>query len=267
MHRLLPFLPILLALSTSSPFWAGCKTGLLGYRNAVNDAFPRSGLPEMFESLEEYESYVQALVDAKIMGDSRSIWWALRPSLRHPTLELRITDSCTAVEDAVAIAALYRALVRHVVRRRNVNTGFGAIARALIEENRWRAQRYGTNGSYVDLATRQTVSFDSLLAETLHSVQDDAAELGIEDDIKHVLSIKQHGTSAHRQLKLYDECRKSGRPPRRAMREVASWLRAATECGTFIEPESERRRGRHPGSNLASNVSTPEHTERLFARG
>jgi carboxylate-amine ligase len=194
-------------------------------------------------------------------------WWALRPSLRHPTLELRITDCCTAVEDAVAIAALHRALVRHVVRRPNVNAGFGAIARALIEENRWRAQRYGTNGSYVDLATRRTVSFDPLLAETLHSVQDDAAELGVEDDIKHVLSIKQRGTSAQRQLKLYDECGKSGRPPRRAMREVASWLRAATECGNFIAPESQRRRGGHGTPNTASDAATPEQIERLLARG
>src|SRR3954447_21892534 len=165
--------------------------------------------------------------------------------------------------DCGALPSLGKACCTSTQRERWVRRDCARV----VEENRWRAQRYGTNGSYVHLATRRTVSFDALLAETLHSVQDDAADLGIEDDIKHVLSIRQRGTSAHRQLKLYDECRKSGRPPRRAMREVASWLRAATECGNFIEPESERRRGGHPGPNLASNVSTPEHTERPFARG
>lgn len=235
MHRLVPFLPVLLALSTSSPFWAGCKTGLLGYRNAANDVFPRTGLPEMFHTVAEYESYVQALVASKIIADATYIWWALRPSLRHPTLELRITDCCTAVEDAVAIAALYRALVRKVVRDPRVNASFCPVARALVEENRWRAQRYGTNGSYVDIATRGVIHFNALLDDTLRAVEDDAAALGIEDDLAHILRIKQRGTSAHLQLQLYEALRKAGYPPRRALREVARWLRISTERGEFAD--------------------------------
>jgi glutamate---cysteine ligase / carboxylate-amine ligase len=235
MHRVMPFLPLLLALSTSSPFWAGCNTGLLGYRNAANDAFPRTGFPEMFHSLKDYESYVQALVEADIIGDATYIWWALRPSLRHPTLELRITDCCTAVDDAVAIAALYRALVRHVVRHPNLNAGFCAIARALTEENRWRAQRYGTDGTYIDLKTRQAVPFEDLLNQTLDEVMEDATELGIENELLQLRYISKKGTSAHRQLELFEGLRRQGVSPLKAMQEVAKWLRASTENGSYVD--------------------------------
>jgi carboxylate-amine ligase len=237
MHRLVPFVPLLLALSTSSPFWAGCKTGLLGYRNAANDAFPRTGFPEMFHSLKDYEAYVQALVDARIIGDATYIWWALRPSLRHPTLELRITDCCTAVDDAVAIASLFRALVRHVIRRPKLQSDFSAVSRALAEENRWRAQRYGTDGTYIDITTRQTVHFAAILDQTLERVKEDAAELGSSQDLCHLRLIMQRGTSAHRQLEIFERLRKQGMRSKPAMREVAKWLRISTEAGCFIEPE------------------------------
>ena len=237
MHRLMPFVPLLLALSTSSPFWAGCNTGLMGYRNAANDAFPRTGFPEMFQSLTEYEAYIGALVDAKIIGDSTYIWWALRPSLRHPTLELRITDCCTAVDDAVAIAALYRALVRHVVRQPRLNSTFCPVARALTEENRWRAQRYGTDGTYIDLETRRAVSFATLLDETLTRVREDAIELGVEGDLAHLRTIAKRGTSAHRQLEIFEHCRSQRLPAKRAMQEVAKWLRVSTESGSFSDNE------------------------------
>ncbi|MEA2975817.1 MAG: glutamate---cysteine ligase / carboxylate-amine ligase [Alphaproteobacteria bacterium] len=239
MHRIVPFLPLLLALSTSSPFWAGCETGLLGYRNAVNDALPRTGFPEMFQSLEEYEAYVQALVDAKIIADSTYVWWALRPSLRHPTLELRLTDCCTAIDDAVAIASLYRALVRRVARDREINAEFSAVARALAEENRWRAQRYGTDGTYVDLDTREAKPFKQLLEDTIALVSDDIAELGLEAEVEHLRHIAKRGTSAHRQLDLYHALRKAGRTPTQAMREVSKWLRICTEAGDFISGEDD----------------------------
>jgi glutamate---cysteine ligase / carboxylate-amine ligase len=240
MHRLVPHLPLLLALSTSSPFWAGCNTGLLGYRNAANDAYPRTGFPEMFASIGEYESYVRALMDAEIIKDSTYIWWALRPSLRHPTLELRITDCCTSVEDAVAIAALYRALVRHVIRSPNERSEFCPVSRALTEENRWRAQRYGTEGSYVDLRSRRAVPFLTLLDNTLEEVGEDLQELGMADVIAHVRSINLRGTSAHQQVRLYKRLRKQGCPRSKAMREVAKWLRACTEIGC-LDAEDEAK--------------------------
>jgi glutamate---cysteine ligase / carboxylate-amine ligase len=235
MHRLVPFLPVMLALSTSSPFWAGIETGLLGYRNAVNDAFPRSGFPEMFRSGAEYEQYVQALTEARIITDSTYIWWALRPSLRHPTLELRLTDSCTAVHDAVAIAGLYRALVRHVVVHPKLNAEFSAVARALTEENRWRAQRYGTTGTYVDVATREAKPFSQMLDETLALVNPDLTALGLESEVAHLRRIAANGTSAHRQVAFYRDLRKAGMPRVGALKEVSRWLHSSTEVGYFVE--------------------------------
>jgi glutamate---cysteine ligase / carboxylate-amine ligase len=235
MHRLVPFLPILLALSTSSPFWAGIETGLLGYRNAANDAFPRSGFPEMFRSGSEYEEYVQALTEAKIITDSTYIWWALRPSLRHPTLELRLTDSCTAVDDAVAIAGLYRALVRHVVEHPKLNAQFSAVVRALTEENRWRAQRYGTAGTYIDVVTREAKPFKQILDETLAIVSPDMAALGLDSEVAHLRRIAANGTSAHRQVSLYRDLRKAGVPRIAALKEVCRWLCSSTEAGYFVQ--------------------------------
>ncbi len=234
MHRLVPYLPLLLALSTSSPFWAGCDTGLLGYRNAANDAFPRTGFPEMFRSMEEYEAYVRALTEAQVIRDSTFIWWALRPSLRHPTLELRITDCCTAVDDAVAIASLYRALVRYLVRRRGPNQSYCAVTRALTEENRWRAQRYGTDGTYFDLGSRKAIDFGTLLKRTLDETAEDVAALGLEREIGHLLKICDRGTSAHLQLRMYKQLRKEGQPHKRALQEVARWLQACSGCGYFL---------------------------------
>src|SRR4051812_2948994 len=163
MYRMAPYVPVLLALSTSSPFWACCETGLLGYRSAANDMMPRSGAPELFESLAEYESYVGVLVEAKIIPDATYIWWALRPSLKHPTLELRICDSCTSIDDAVSIASLYRALVRHLLMLPEKNSQLTAVNRALAEENRWRAQRYGIDGTLIDESTCKALSFDTVL--------------------------------------------------------------------------------------------------------
>jgi glutamate---cysteine ligase / carboxylate-amine ligase len=237
MHRMIPFLPILLALSTSSPFWERTETGLLGYRNAANNAFPRSGLPEMFRSLAEYEDYVRALVNAKIIPDASYIWWALRPSLRHPTLELRITDCCTSVDDTVAIANLYRVLIRHLVRDPKTNSEYSALVRALTEENCWRAQRYGTEGTYLDAATSEAKLFTRLLDEVIELVQEDVATLGLQTEIAHLKNIVETGTSAHRQLAYFRALRQREMARRDALREVARWLCDCTERGEFV-PQS-----------------------------
>jgi glutamate---cysteine ligase / carboxylate-amine ligase len=238
MHRMVPFLPLLLALSTSSPFWAGCETGLLGYRNAANDALPRTGFPEMFQSAKEYEAYIAALVEPKIIPDSTYVWWALRPCLHHPTLELRITDCCTSTDDAVAIASLYRALVRRLVRDRSLNGEFSAVTRALSEENRWRAQRYGTEGTYIDVATREAKPFKTVLEETITLIADDIDALRIAPQIEHLRAIQKRGTSAHLQLELYRCLLKCGRRHRQALLDVAKWLRVSTEAGEFAVQDS-----------------------------
>jgi glutamate---cysteine ligase / carboxylate-amine ligase len=240
MHRLIPYLPLLLALSTSSPFWCGYPTGLLGYRNAANDALPRTGFPELFRDLAEYEVYVKALVDAGIIPNATYVWWALRPSLQHPTLELRITDCCTAIRDSVAIAALFRALVRRVIHQPDLNANLSAVHRALVEENRWRAQRYGTDGTYIDLHTFEPIPFKAWLERVVASVEDEIGAFGIEGDIHHLRAIAKRGTSAHLQLEYYRSLRKFGRKPREAIGEVTKWLRVSSEAGDFEARANEQ---------------------------
>jgi carboxylate-amine ligase len=258
MHRMVPFLPMLLALSTSSPFWAACETGLLGYRNAANDALPRTGFPEMFQSLKEYEAYIAALVEPKIIPDSTYVWWALRPCLQHPTLELRITDCCTSIDDAVAIASLYRALVRRLVRDRSLNRDFSAVTRALSEENRWRAQRYGIDGTYIDVATREAKPFKTVLEETIALIADDIDALRIASQIEHLRTIVRRGTSAHLQLELYRSLLKLDHSHRQALLEVAKWLRASTEYGDFVASEAA-------GPSIAPSLPEPTAAARARA--
>jgi glutamate---cysteine ligase / carboxylate-amine ligase len=253
MQRLIPFLPLLLALSTSSPFWCGYPTGLLGYRNAANDALPRTGFPEMFRDLAEYETYVKTLVDAGIVPNATYVWWALRPSLQHPTLELRITDCCTSIADSVAVAALFRALVRHVIRCPDLNANLSAVHRALVEENRWRAQRYGTDGTYIDLSTFEPVSFKAWLDAVILSLTEDIGAFGSQGDIQHLRTILKRGTSAHLQLEYYRSLRKFGRKPREAIAEVTKWLRVSTEAGDFTARASEQRS--MPTKNLAPELA------------
>src|ERR1700757_577344 len=148
MCRMLPYLPLFLALSTSSPFWQARRTGLKGYRLAAYDELPRTGVPELFRTKEDFDAYVSALVRAGVIEDSSFVWWAIRPSLQHPTLELRAPDCCTRVDDAIAIAALYRTITRHLCLNRWRNADLDAVQRALIIENKWRAQRYGVQGTF-----------------------------------------------------------------------------------------------------------------------
>jgi glutamate---cysteine ligase / carboxylate-amine ligase len=249
MHRCIPFLPMLLALSTSSPFWAGYDTGLLGYRNAVNDGLPRTGFPEMFRSEKEYREYVDALVECAIIPDATYVWWALRPSLKHPTLELRLTDCCTFVDDAIGIASLYRAIIAHLVHNPTLNADFCPISRALTEENRWRAQRYGTDCSYVDISTRRAKPFRTIFEETVTLLSDEIENLQLEAEIDHLRTVIKRGTSAHLQLEQYRSLLKFGRTPKQAMREVAKWLRSRTEEGEWgVEQPPPSRRADVPAA-------------------
>jgi carboxylate-amine ligase len=168
MYRMLPYLPLLLALSTSSPFWQARRTGLKGYRLAAYDELPRSGVPELFRTREEFDTYVSALVRGGIIADSSYIWWAIRPSFSNPTLELRAPDSCTRVEDSIAIAALYRTIARHLYVYRSRNAGINAVQRALVIQNKWQAQRYGVHASFV--TEQDTMSAGEMLETVIASV-------------------------------------------------------------------------------------------------
>ncbi|HZH10232.1 MAG TPA: carboxylate-amine ligase [Microvirga sp.] len=228
MNRIQPYLPLLLALSTSSPFWQAQRTGLLGYRLAAYRELPRTGLPDLFENAGDYQRYIDTLVAARAIENSSYVWWVIRPSLKHPTLELRVADSCTRVDDTIAIAALYRCLVRHVSLDRALNAGQTGASRAINDENCWRAMRYGIHGSFVDEKSRSAKPVRELLDEVLDMIADDARELGCEREVDLARWIVARGTSADRQLTLYTEAIGRGLSNRDALASVVDWLSAET---------------------------------------
>jgi len=223
MNRMIPYVPLLLALSTSSPFWRSRCTGLKGYRLTAYDELPRTGLPELFRSLEEYEAYISALVCSGAIPNATHIWWAIRPSDKYPTLELRAADCCTRIDDAMAIAALYRSLVRHLCRRPYVNADLDSVDRGVAVENKWRAQRYGVEATFASSAG--AISVSEFLQATLDRISPDVEALGCYDDVDHCSRIVQEGASADSQLRLYAKQTASGAE---ALNGVLRWIAAET---------------------------------------
>jgi carboxylate-amine ligase len=199
------FLPHLLALSTSSPFWMGRDTGLKSFRTTVFRRFPRTGIPEHFNSWSDYEEYVDLLVELRSIDNGKKIWWDLRPHPTFGTLEFRVCDVPTAPRHAIAIAAVAQAIVVKLYRLRRGNLGFRVYRRALIEENKWRAARWGIDGKLIDFGKRQEVSMRDLALELLAFVDDVVDELGSRREIDYVRLILSEGTSAERQLQVYRE--------------------------------------------------------------
>jgi carboxylate-amine ligase len=217
------FLPHLLALSTSSPFWQGRDTGLKSYRTTVFRRFPRSGIPEHFDSWTEYEAYLDMLVELHCIDNGKKIWWDLRPHPVFGTLEFRICDVPTSPRVSVALAALAQALVVKLHRLRRSNLGFRIYSRALVEENKWRAARYGMDGRLIDFGKRTEVPMRDLVLELLAFVDDVADELGSRKALDYVHTIVREGTSADRQLQVY---RETG-----DLRAVVRWLVDETRAG------------------------------------
>jgi glutamate---cysteine ligase / carboxylate-amine ligase len=228
MRRIIPFLPIFLALSTSSPFWQARRTGLMGYRLAAYDELPRTGIPDLFANEAEYKNYVDALVATRAIPDESYIWWAVRPSCKYPTLELRIADSCTRVEHTIAIAALYRCLVRHLANNLALNRHIGAAERAIALENKWIAQRHGIHGAFIDSATKTVRPLGELLEEMIAMLEPDAIALDCLSELQSLRSILSFGTSADQQIALDLEARERGRTPVAALGEVVDWLANVT---------------------------------------
>jgi len=218
------FLPHLLALSTSSPFWRGENTGLKSYRLSVFDELPRSGLPERFDTFVDYQRHVDVLIDTGVIPDSSMIWWDLRPSLKYPTLELRITDVCTHVDDAAAVAALYQCLLRMLYRFRRGNQRWRIYANMLISENRWRAKRYGIDEGLIDFGRGEMVPFEQLVDELLDMLAEDGEALNCQNELAHVRTILKEGTSAHKQCRVYQELIDAGKPREEALDGVVDWL-------------------------------------------
>ena len=231
MNQVSYFLPHLLMLSTSSPFWQGRVTGLKSFRLSVGLASPRSGLPARFSGWDEYQRTVDVLVNAKVIEDASKIWWDLRPSVRFPTLEMRITDATPRIDDAVTIAALYVCLCRMLYRLRRANQAWRGYPLFLLEENRWRAQRYGIEGSLFDFGKGELVDYRDLLDEVLSLIAEDAAALGCSGEVARARIIAAEGTSADRQLAVHARALEEGASPEAALSAVVDHLMAETVEG------------------------------------
>src|SRR5215210_834342 len=199
------FLPHLLALTTSSPFWMGLNTGLKSYRSEVFKQFPRTDIPDHFDSYGSFERYIALLVKTKCIDDGKKIWWDVRPHPYFPTLEFRVCDIPTRVDDTLAIAALFQAIVAKLDKLIDRNLGFRLYRRMLIQENKWRAVRYGLDGKMIDFGKQTEVPVSELVLELLEFVDDVVDELGSRKEIEHVHTILARGTSADRQLEVYRE--------------------------------------------------------------
>ncbi len=231
MNQAVYFLPHLLALSTSSPFWEGHPTGLRAYRPTVFGDLPRSGLPEYFESAQEWRRMLFQLEQTGLCDDATKIWWDIRPSVRFPTLEMRICDVCTRLEDTITIAALYQAILAMLYRLRANNQTWRRYRRTLVEENKWLAQRWGVTGRLADYGVLACKPFADLVEELIALLREEAERLGCLAELLHVRDIIERGTSADRQLAVYEKARAEGASEREAPKAVVDWLIEETLVG------------------------------------
>jgi glutamate---cysteine ligase / carboxylate-amine ligase len=234
MNQATYFMPHLLALSTSSPFWQGRISGLKSYRLSIFDELPRTGLPEYFTSYSEYQRTIAVLVNAGLIEDATKLWWDLRPSARFPTLEMRVTDICTYLDDGIAIAALYLCLCRMLYRLRRENQRWRSYTQFLIMENRWRAQRYGVDEPLIDFGRSELVPFANLIEELLVLVREDAEVLGCRNELEHLRTILKRGTSADRQIAVYHDAINAGAEEKEAICAVVRALMRETVEGLDV---------------------------------
>ena len=228
MNQFSYFLPHLLALSCSSPFWEAKDTGLKSYRLTVFDAVPRTGLPERFDSYAEYSRHIRVMVEAGLIPDATMIWWDLRPSARYPTLETRIMDVCTDMQDTLCLAALTTCTLRMLYRLRVKNQRWRMYSQLMLNENRWRAMRYSFDEGLIDLGRGRIIPFAQLVDEILELIREDAEALECVAEVEHVRRIMARGTSAHRQLRVHREALDHGAEPEEAARAVVDHLIAET---------------------------------------
>ena len=225
------FLPHLYALSTNSPFWVGRNTGLKGYRLKVFERFPRTGTPDAFESLSEYEDFLKLLIKTGCVDNAKKIWWDIRLHPFFDTLEIRICDAQSRVDDTMALAAVIQAIVLKLHKLQRDNLSFRIYRRRLIDENRWRASRYGLDGKLIDFGREVEVETRDLLHELLDFIATEVDELGSQEEIGHVEKIIRAGTGADRQLAIWER--------RHNMHDVVDLLMHETyEHLTVPEPET-----------------------------
>jgi carboxylate-amine ligase len=199
------FLPHVLALTTSSPFWLGINTGLKSYRSEVFKKFPRTDIPDHFDSYAAFQRYIKLLLDTNCISNPRKIWWDVRPHPVFETLEFRVCDIPTRVDDTIAIAALFQAIVAKLDKLIEKNLGFRLYRRALIQENKWRAVRWGLEGKMIDFGKQKEVPVRDLILELLEFVDDVLDDLGSRKEVEHIHTILERGTSADEQLQVFAE--------------------------------------------------------------
>jgi glutamate---cysteine ligase / carboxylate-amine ligase len=204
MNVLRYMLPHVLCLSTSSPFWMGQQTGLKSFRTTVFEDFPRTGIPDYFESRAAFDDYVGTLMGCGSIEDATKIWWDVRPHPKYPTLEFRICDACTRVDEAICVAALFQALVAKHVKLRRDNMTFRVYRRSLIVENKWRAVRYGLDGKLIDFGKSRQLPARDLIYELVDYVDDVLDELGSREAVEYAFKIVAGGASADRQLATFE---------------------------------------------------------------
>src|SRR5258708_3210172 len=231
MNQAMYFLPHLLALSTSSPFWRGEDSGLKSYRLAVFNELPRTGPPDYFESYGEYRRQIGRMLDAGLIDDATKLWWDIRPSARFPTLEMRITDVPTRLDDSIGIAAMFQCILGLLWRLRRSNQRWRIYPHMLVKENRWRAQRYGFDLGLVDFGKGEVVPFAQLLEELIELTAPEAARFGCAAEIAGLRDILRRGTSGHRQLEVFKTAQASGKSKDAALKPIVDCLAAETVTG------------------------------------
>lgn len=231
MNQVVYFLPHLLAISTSSPFWHGIDTGLASYRTSVFRSLPRTGMPDEFGSWADYRRHVDVLRRAGVIEDATRLWWDLRPSDRYPTLEMRATDICTNIADAMTVTALYVSLLSMLFRMRLDNQRWRNYSRMLISENMWRAQRYGMSEGLIDFGHGEIVPYEQLYGELIDLVREDATEMDCLEELEHGWTIMQRGTSSDRQIAAYRDSLAGGASVEDALRSVVDFLVTETMSG------------------------------------
>lgn len=219
------FLPHLLAISANSPFWQGTETGLKSYRCKVFDKFPRTNIPDVFQSWSEFEDFVGLLIRTNCIDNAKKIWWDIRPHPQFPTLEFRICDMPMRLDETIAIAALCQAIIAKLYRLHEQNLTFRHYSRALIMENKWRAARYGLDGKLIDFGKQLEGAERDLVHEILEFVSDVAADLGSEKEIAYIEKILERGTGADRQLKVFAKTKD--------LKQVVDYMIEETEVGLF----------------------------------
>lgn len=245
-NQLRYFLPHILALTTSSPFWHGRDTGLKSYRSIVFESLPRTGITPRFRSFSEYKHFVDVMGKVGALGkggdkgspDHTKIWWDARPQENFGTLEVRVSDICTSIDDAICIVALIQALVGKLIRLRNMNLSWREYSTALIAENKWRAVRYGISDKLIDFGKEEEVPFHFLATELIEFVDDVLDELGTRKEVEYIQTILKKGTSADRQLTAYRKAIDSGATVKEALISVVDQLIRETQEGWAIEPST-----------------------------